>query len=210
MSKLNNLFTNANVNIIKKVSLYKGFFELNHYHFTHSLFAGGQSKLVKREVFERGHAAAVLPYDPITDELVLLEQFRFPAMETNSNPWLLEVVAGIVEDGESFEEVCYREAQEEAGVVITRLMKMNSYLASPGACTERIHVYLGEVDASSAGGIHGLDSEAEDIKVHRVPFAQAVAWLEDGKFDNSTAIIAMQWLIMNKQKVLQAWSHSGE
>ncbi|MFT5283652.1 MAG: ADP-ribose pyrophosphatase [Kangiellaceae bacterium] len=206
MSKSGLSFTKADVKIIKKESLYKGFFTLNKYHVKHKLFDGGESRLVIREVFERGHAAAVLPYDPIRDELVLLEQFRFPAMETNDNPWLIEVVAGIVEQGENFEEVCHREAQEEAGVTLTKLIKMNSYLASPGACTERIHVYLGCVDASTASGIHGLDNEAEDIKVLRVPFDDAVAWLNKGKIDNSTAIIAIQWLMLNKQKVLENWA----
>ncbi|MFT6269589.1 MAG: ADP-ribose pyrophosphatase [Alphaproteobacteria bacterium] len=205
MSKSSTSFTKADVKVLKKESLYEGFFTLNKYHLKHKLFDGGESRLVIREVFERGHAAAVLPYDPILDELVLLEQFRFPAMETNNNPWLIEVVAGIVEEGEDFEEVCHREAQEEAGIILTKLIKMNSYLASPGACTERIHVYLGKVDASSASGIHGLDNEAEDIKVLRVPFDEAVMWLNEGKIDNSTAIIAIQWLMLNKHKVRQDW-----
>jgi ADP-ribose pyrophosphatase len=199
-------FTKADVKVLKKESLYKGFFELNRYHLTHALFAGGQSRKIMREVFERRHAAAVLPYDPVRDELVLLEQFRFPAMETNDNPWLVEVVAGIIEPGESPEDVCVREAQEEAGISVSKLLKMNSYLASPGACTERIHVYLGCVDASTASGIHGLDNEAEDIKVHRVPFDEAVVWLQEGKIDNSTAIIAMQWLMLNKQYVKSQWA----
>lgn len=198
-------FTRADVTILKKESLYKGFFSLNRYHFTHTLFDGGTSEVVMREVFERGHAVAVLPYDPILDELVLVEQFRFPALETNDKPWLIEVVAGIIEEGEDLEEVCHREAQEEAGISLSHLTKMNSYLASPGACTERIHVYLAKVDASTASGIHGLENEAEDIKVLRVPFKQAVDWLNEGKIDNSTAIIALQWLMLNKQKVLSDW-----
>jgi len=205
MSAKDITFTKEDVTIVKKESLYKGFFELNRYHLKHKLFAGGESKLIMREVFERGHAVAVLPFDPIRDELVLLEQFRFPAMETNDKPWLIEVVAGIIEPGENLEDVCHREAQEEAGIVLTNLQKMSSYLASPGACTERIHVYLAQVDASTATGIHGLDSEAEDIKVLRVSLEQAKQWLEEGKIDNSTAIIALQWLLLNKQKVLDDW-----
>jgi ADP-ribose pyrophosphatase len=201
-------FTKADVNIIRKESLYKGFFEYNRYHFTHKLFAGGDSEVIAREVFERGHAVAVLPFDPINEELVLLEQIRFPAMETTDNPWLIEVVAGIIEPGEDLEEVCHREAQEEAGITLTNLTKISSYLASPGACTERIHVYLGRVDARTAVGIHGLDSEAEDIKVLRVPLKQATKWLEEGKIDNSTAIIAIQWLLLNKHKVLRDWELS--
>lgn len=205
MSKRIAKFTKADVKVIKKETLYKGFFELNKYYLTHPLFAGGESKVIAREVFERGHAAAVLPYDPIRDELVLLEQFRFPALETNDNPWLIEVVAGIVEDGEKIEDVCHREALEEAGIRLTNLTQIQSYLASPGACTERIHVYLAQVDASTASGIHGLENEAEDIKVLRVPFKTAVEWLGEGKIDNSTAIIALQWLMLNKQKVLDNW-----
>ena len=210
MSNVKKGFTKSDVTIVKKESLYKGFFELNRYHITHELFAGGQSNTVVREVFERRHAAAVLPYDPVRDELVLIEQFRFAAMETNDNPWLIEVVAGIIEEGEQPEDVCIREAHEEAGITITRLIKMNSYLPSPGACTERIHVYLGFVDASNASGIHGLDNEAEDIKVHAVPYEQAIQWLHTGKIDNSTAIIALQWLMLNKAHVLQDWSESSE
>jgi ADP-ribose pyrophosphatase len=198
-------FSKSDVEILKKESLYKGFFELNRYYFKHPLFAGGESEVVVREVFERGHAVAVLPYDPILDELVLIEQFRFPAAETNENPWLIEVVAGIIEKGEVLEDVCHREAQEEAGISLSHLTKISSYLTSPGACTERIHIYLAKVDASTAKGIHGLDIEAEDIKVLRVPFVQVVDWLSEGKIDNSTAIIAVQWLMLNKQKVLAKW-----
>lgn len=205
MSKINTRFTKKDVTVIKKESLYKGFFECNRYHLTHKLYAGGESDLIMREVFERGHAVAVLPFDPIREELVLIEQFRFPAMETNNNPWMIEVVAGIIEPGEDLEDVCHREAQEEAGIALTNLTKISSYLASPGACTERIHVYIAQVDASTATGIHGLDSEAEDIKVLRVPLKQATQWLKNGKIDNSTAIIALQWLLLNKQQVIDDW-----
>lgn len=199
-------FTKKDVKVKSKEVLYKGFFECNRYSFTHPLFAGGESDLVKREVFERGHAVAVLPYDPILDELVLLEQFRFPAMETTDNPWLIEVVAGIIDEGETPEQVCYREAKEEAGIHISNLTKMSSYLTTPGACTERIELYIAQVDAKTAKGIHGLDNEAEDIKVLRIPFAQAKDYLESGKIDNSTAIIAIQWLLLNKAKLLELWN----
>lgn len=198
-------FTKDDINIVKEETLYKGFFALKKYHFTHTLFAGGQSEVVSREVFERGHAVAVLPYDPYLDEVVLLEQVRFPAMETTDSPWLVEVVAGIIEPGESLEDVCHREAQEEAGISLTNLSKVSSYLASPGACTERIHLYLAQVDATSAKGVHGLDNEAEDIRVMRVSLTTAKEWLEQGIIDNSTAIIALQYLLLNKEKVLSDW-----
>ena len=200
-------FKNKDVNVLTKETLYKGFFECNRYSFTHPLFDGGTSDIVKREVFERGHAVAVLPYDPILDELVLLEQFRFPAMETTQSAWLIEVVAGIIDPGETPEEVCYREAQEEAGINISNLTKISSYLTTPGACTERIELYIAQVDAKTAKGIHGLDNEAEDIKVLRVPLAQAEEWLNNGRIDNSTAIIALQWLLLNKEKLKASWNN---
>lgn len=200
------IFTAKDVTVLHKENLYSGFFSLNRYEFTHKLFGGGVSDKVTREVFERGHAVAVLPYDPILDELVLLEQFRFPALETAQSPWLIEVVAGIIEPGESLVDVCHREAQEEAGISINKLYKMTSFLASPGACTERIHCYVAQVDATTAKGIHGLDSEAEDIRVLRVSLSEAQSWLEQGKIDNSTAMIAIQWLLLNKQKLLKQWS----
>jgi len=199
-------YTKDDVNLIKVEDLFDGFFALKRYHFTHKLFDGGTSKVVTREVFERGHAVAVLPYDPILDEVVLLEQFRFPALETTDYPWLIEVVAGIIEPGEDLEDVCHREAQEEAGVSLTHLRKMNTYLASPGACSERIHLYVAKVDATTASGIHGLDNEAEDIKVMRVKLSDAEKWLNEGKIDNSTAIIALQWLLLNKRTLLEEWA----
>ncbi len=201
-------FSAKDVKISKTESLYDGFFALNSYEFTHPLFAGGTSGKVRREVFERGHAVAVLPYDPILDEVVLLEQFRFPAMETSDTPWLIEVVAGIIEPGEQHEEVCHREAYEEAGIRLENLTKVSSYLSSPGACTERIYLYVAKVDATTATGIHGLEHEAEDIRVIRVPLTQATQWLNNGKIENSTAIIVLQWLLLNKQSLLDKWQIS--
>jgi ADP-ribose pyrophosphatase len=203
-------FTKEDVTLIKKESLYDGFFKLNRYLFTHKLFDGGQSKVVSREVFERGHAAAVLPYDPERDELVLLEQVRFPAIETNDNCWLIEVVAGIIDPGESIEDVCHREAAEEAGIELQNLTPICSYLTSPGGTTERIYLYIAQVDASTAKGIHGLEHEAEDIRVFRLGLDEAEKWLEQGKIDNSTAIIALQWLLLNKAKIRQAWKIKAE
>ena len=201
-------FTKDDVTLLKVEDLYTGFFSLKRYNFTHKLFNGQQSEVVSREVFERGHAVAVLPYDPILNEVVLLEQFRFPAMETSDAPWLVEVVAGIIEPGEALEDVCHREAFEEAGITLSNLTKMNSYLASPGACSERIYLYLAQVDATTANGIHGLDNEAEDIKVMRVNLNEASNWLKQGKIDNSMAIIALQWLLLNKEQVLSDWGIS--
>ena len=203
----NQQFSAKDVQIISKETLYQGFFKMVKYVFKHKLFSGGWSGEVEREIFERGHAIAVLPYDPVLDEFVMIEQIRIGALATSESPWLLEVVAGIIDAGETPEDVCYREAKEEAGLNIQKLHKALSYLASPGGTTERLHIYVGLVDASSAQGVHGLASEHEDILVHRVPASVAFEWINQGKIDNAATLIALQWFALNKQQVLENWSH---
>jgi ADP-ribose pyrophosphatase len=200
-------FSVKDVQIISKETLYQGFFKMVKYAFKHKLFAGGWSDVVEREIFERGHAVAVLPYDPVLDEFVIIEQIRIGALPTSSTPWLLEIVAGIIDEGETPEDVCCREAKEEAGLDIQKLHKALSYLASPGGTTERLHIYVGLVDASNAKGIHGLEYESEDILVHRVPTSLAFDWINQGKIENAATLIALQWFAMNKQQVLESWSH---
>lgn len=200
-------FSADDVEILSKKTLYQGFFKMVKYAFKHKLFKGGWSDVVEREIFERGHAIAVLPYDPVLDEFVMIEQIRIGALPTSSSPWLLEVVAGIIDEGETPEDVCCREAKEEAGLNIQKLYKALSYLSSPGGTTERLHIYVGLVDASNAKGVHGLDYESEDILVHRVPSSVALDWINQGKIDNAATLIALQWFAMNKQLVLESWSH---
>lgn len=191
--------------LISKRNLYKGFFELVEYRFRHRLFNGEWSGEIRREVFERGNAGVVLPYDPIRDEIVLIEQIRIPAVESSKTPWLLEAVAGMVERGESTEDVVRREAIEEAGLTLKRCDKMLSYLSSPGGTTERMDVYVGEVDSSLAEGIHGLASENEDIRVHVVSREQGYRWVESGVIDNAATVIAIQWLELHYPQLKQKW-----
>jgi ADP-ribose pyrophosphatase len=193
------------VEIIARETLYRGFFSLNLYRFRHRLFNGEMSGEVKREVFERGHAAVLLPYDPVRDEVVLVEQLRIPAIDSSDSPWLLEMVAGMIEEGESVEDVCRREAQEEAGVVVGRCKPVLSYLASPGGTSERLSIMVGEVDALTAEGIHGLPEENEDIRVHVVSREQAYRWVEEGAIDNAASVIALQWLALRHESLKAEW-----
>jgi ADP-ribose pyrophosphatase len=198
-------FNRNDIDMVRTERLYQGFFKMNRYVFRHKLFAGGWSGEVSREIFERGHAVAMLPYDPHLEEFVILEQLRIGAAATNPTPWLLEIVAGIIDEGESPESVCYREAEEEAGLQVQKLFKALSYLASPGGTTERLHVYIGMVDASQAEGIYGLEYENEDILVHRVKEQTAYEWIATGKIDNAATLIALQWFALNKQTLLDEW-----
>jgi len=208
MSKKIHSFTSNDVEITSIEPVYRGFFTMQKYQFKHKLFSGEWSDVVTREIFERGHAVAVLPYDPIHKEFVLIEQLRIGALPTSSTPWLIEIIAGMIEEGENAEDVCHREAMEEAGIRLEHLTKALSYLSSPGGTTERLHIYLAKTDASKAHGIHGLDAEAEDIKVHRVSEETALKWLENGDIDNASAVIALQWFFMNKSKLLEQWRES--
>lgn len=190
--------------LISKKVLYKGFFQLDEYTFKHKLFKGGWSGEVTREVFERGHAVVVLPYDPVRDEIVLIEQIRVPALATTKSIWLLELVAGMIEPGEFPEQVAERELAEEAGLSLLGLTPINSYLVSPGGTSERFHLFWGHVDTTNAGGIHGLEHEHEDIRVHVVSREQAYEWINNGRIDNASTVLGIQWLMLNYQQIRDA------
>ena len=198
-------FSKKDVKITHVETLYSGFFKMLRYTIQHKLFNGGWNKPFTREIFERGHAVAVLPYDPVRKEFVLIEQFRAGAMQTTENPWLIEIIAGIIDDGETMQEVVVREAKEEANIDITCVTEACSYLASPGGTTERLTVFMAKVDATNAGGVYGLEYESEDILVHRVAEQEAKHWLNTGIIDNAATIIALQWFFMNKQTLLETW-----
>ena len=198
-------FAKNDVEIIARETLYSGFFSMELYRFRHRLFNGEMSGEIKREIFERGHAAVLLPYDPVRDEVVLVEQVRIAAYDTSETPWLLEMVAGMIEEGESVEDVARREALEEAGLVVGRTKPVLSYLASPGGTTERSSIMVGEVDATTAEGIHGLADENEDIRVHVVSRELAYQWVEEGKIDNAASVIALQWLQLHYQTLRNEW-----
>lgn len=194
------------VEIIARETRYSGFFSIDLYRFRHRLFNGNMSGEITREIFERGHAAVLLPFDPVRDEVVLIEQIRIAAFDTSESPWLLEMIAGMIEEGETPEDVARREAVEEAGLDVNRVKNVLSYLASPGGTSERLTILVGEVDATTAHGIHGLAEENEDIRVHVVSREQAYQWVEEGKIDNAATVIALQWLQLHYQALRNEWT----
>jgi ADP-ribose pyrophosphatase len=189
------------VRVVERNLAFDGYFKIIRYRFTHSLFEGGEGPEISREIFERGRAVAVLPYDANSEEVVLIEQFRPGAFGVEPDPWLIETIAGIVEPGEEIEEVATREAREEAGLELIRLEPISRYFASPGGSTETVDLFFGEVDASAAGGCFGLAEEGEDIKVHVVSSDYALAWLKEGRIKVATTIIALQWLMANRERL---------
>ena len=195
----------GDVDVVTQTTCFQGFFRIDKYRLRHTLFEGGISEEMSRELFERGDAVAVLPYDPRLDQVVLIEQFRIGALHDPDGPWMTEIVAGMIADGETAEAVARRESIEESGCEVTDLQRICRYYPSPGACSETIELFCGRVDASGAGGIHGLDHENEDIRVMTVGFDEAMRWLESGRLNSAAVIMALQWLAMNKTRLLRAW-----
>ena len=136
---------------------------------------------------------------------LMCEQFRVGAHFGGMNPWQLEIVAGIIEDGETPEDVGRREAEEEAGRTVTDLWPIQRYLASPGATTETIQLYLGRVSAEGAGGIFGVPSENEHIRVSVMSEAELKTVMEAGGLENGATLIAVQWFFLNRERILQKW-----
>ena len=195
------------VDVLEREVAFQGHFRVDRYRLRHECYAGSMSGELVREVFERGQVAAVLPVDPATATVVLIEQFRAGAHACGWHPWLLECVAGVIEPGESPEAVCRREAEEESGCRITDLVPIVApFLSSPGACSETVSLFCGRVDASAAGGIHGLAAEGEDIRVGTWSFDEAIALLDAGRILNAKTIIALQWLALNRDRLLARWA----
>jgi ADP-ribose pyrophosphatase len=191
--------------ILSKEIIYQGFFRVEKYRLKHTLFGGGWSAEITRELFRRGSCVAVLLYDPEADKVVLIEQFRTGAILNPDKAWLVEIVAGAIEEGESAEEVAYRESLEEAGCEIQQLTIINEFYTTPGGSSEWITLFCGKVDSTQVGGIHGLDHEDEDIWVRTVDFDEVYRMLENGDIDSAIPIIAIQWLALNRQQLRQKW-----
>ena len=191
--------------ILKEEIVYKGFFSLKSFTLKHTLYKGGWSQPISRELFHRGNCVAVLLYDADRDEVVIIEQFRVGALQMPEQAWLLEIVAGAIEPGETAEDVAYRESIEEAGCEVQELIKINDFFTSPGGTSELLTLYCGKVDTTSVGGIHGLEAEDEDISVSTVKFEDAYQLLLDGKILSAIPIIAIQWLYINRDDLRKKW-----
>ena len=200
-------FTQDDIEIVKDESLYQGFFNMRKIQFRHKLFAGGWSGVVTRELLVKGAASAVIAYDPERDSVILVEQVRIGAYDPKlpNSPWLFELIAGMVEEGETPENVALRESVEEAGVQVENLQHALSVWDSPGGVLERIHLFAGKVDSRQAKGLHGLAEEHEDIRVHVVTRETAYQWMQQGKIDNGIAVMGLQWLQLNYARLQKEW-----
>jgi ADP-ribose pyrophosphatase len=195
----------SEVQVVARENAYSGYFRIDRYRIRHRLFDGGTSPEIRREVFDRGHAVAVILYDPDHDKVILIDQFRIGAYAAGRPPWVTEIVAGIIDPGETPLEVATRETTEETGCDVRDLELVYDYLVSPGCSNETVTLFCGRVDAAKAGGVFGLKDEGEDIRVRAVPLADALRMLEGGEFNTSLGIIGLQWLALNRDKLRARW-----
>ncbi|MDD5227262.1 MAG: NUDIX domain-containing protein [Methylococcales bacterium] len=194
--------------ILNQDTVYHGFFRMEKQRLQHTLFAGGWSGEITRELFVRGNCVAVVLYDVKRDEVILIEQFRIGAAENPINtPWLIEIVAGVIEDDETAEDVARRESLEEAGCEILDLIRINSFYLSPGGSSEQITLFCGLINSENVGGIHGLAEEHEDILVRAVPFSEAYRMVESNEIDSAIPVIALQWLALHRHKLNELSNH---
>ena len=194
------------VRLHRRESLYSGFLDVDLYEVSHELYGGGWSNVLDREVMHRKEIAAVLPFDPVRQEVVLIEQFRVGAWAGNwPHPWLLECIAGVMEDGESAGEVALREAEEEASCRILELELIGRFFTTPGGSSELVNLFCGRVDAAGVGGIHGLADEGENIKASVWSLSDALSLVEDGQLCNAKTLVALQWLTLNHLRLTSNW-----
>ena len=195
----------GNIKIKSKKTPYSGFFRLDRYELIHPKHLGGMSPVLVRELLERGHTAVVLPYDPSCDSVVMVEQFRIGAYAAGADPWLSETIAGIIDDGETAEQVAYREALEEANCKLIDLVEIGRFIMSPGGSSETAVMFCGRVDSRGIGGVYGLVDEGEDILAKVLPLKEALEDLHEGRIISAYAAIPLLWLQLNKASLKKTW-----
>jgi nudix-type nucleoside diphosphatase (YffH/AdpP family) len=181
---------------------YTDYFAVQEDWLSFPTFGGGQSDLVKRASFLGGDAVTILPYDPSTDSVLMIRQFRHgPFARGDTNPWTLEPAAGRIDPGESPEHTALRELHEETGVSARELHFIGRYYPSPAAFSEFLFSFVAIADLAGAdGGVGGLDAEAEDIMRHVVPLSEALALVESGAANTGPLLISLGWLALNKSR----------
>ena len=206
------LFDAKDVEIISRSLEHDGFLRIEHLQLRHRLFSGAWSDVFMRELQLKDPAVGVLLFDPDRDMLLLVRQFRVGMFNDTSGHgdevlgWPLEIVAGMGARGEQFEEVALRESKEESNCVPTDLIKICEYYNSPGGSNEKIILFCGRIDSRNAGGVYGLIEEHEDIEVQVLSYADAMRFIDSGEINNAMTIIALQWLQLHRQELLDSWN----
>ena len=188
---------NPKFKIINKKNIYSGFFKMNEITLKYKKYDGSWSNNIKRELFGGAQVSAVLPYDPIKKEIVLLQQFRPGTISKNVNNYLNEIVAGIIDPGEDAETTAKRECLEETGCEVKKLIPIQNYFPAPGSSESFYHLFLAEIETFEGERIMGLNSENEDILVKSFKIDDIKDKLKNGEIINGLSLIALQWFFLN-------------
>ena len=192
------------VELLSRTTEFDSFLQIDDLQLKHRLFEGGWSEAISRELLVKTPAVGVLLYDSSRSEFVMVRQFRVGMLDREECPWPLELVAGLVDKDESLESVAQREVKEETNLEVSEFVKICDYYNSPGASSEQVTLFFAKVDASSAGGVHGLDHEHEDIQVEVISELEAEQALKTGAINNAMSLIALQWFFLNRDSILDA------
>jgi len=195
------------VRAIRTRTGYAGFFKISVTTLRHRRFDGTMGPELTREVFQRGDAVAVLPYDPVADRVLLIRQFLPGAWAAGRPARPLMAVAGMLDEaGEPAEATARREAAEEAGIVLGTLIPAISFMPSPGGSSERVETFVARADLSAAGGVHGLASEGEDIRVEVMDAEAAIALLDAGAIEAGPAVVLLLWFARHRARLRRDWT----
>ncbi|SDK65519.1 NUDIX domain-containing protein [Aliiruegeria lutimaris] len=197
---------------LKRRSLaYANFFSVEEYDLTHRRFSGDHGAILNRTAFVSGDAITILPYDPVRDRVLLVEQFRAgPYARGDKQPWLLEAIAGRIDGGETPEQAALREAEEEAGLSVRDLRLVSQYYPTPGAKTEYLFGYLATADLpDEAAGLGGLEGEGEDIRTHVIGFDHAMELVESGEINVGPLILLLLYLARSRAELRAAAGLGG-
>ena len=186
--------------IINSRNIYNGFFKMNEITLRYKKFDGNWSNDVKRELFGGAQVSAVLPYDPLRKEIILIQQFRPGTISKNYDNYLNEIVAGIIDEGESPEKAAKRECFEETGCKVKKLIPIQGYFPAPGSSQSFYHLFIAEIDTFKGKRIMGLDSENEDILVKSYKIDEVKKKMKNGEILNGLTLIALQWFFLNIKK----------
>lgn len=191
------------VEILKLRTPYTEYFSLEDPDLRFRRFDGNWSNPVRRAAFVGSDAATVLPYDPVLDSVLVIEQFRTgPLVRGDPRPWSLEPVAGRIDPGETPEDTARREAREEAGIDLGPMHKVAEYYPSPGAMTEFLFSFVAEADlAGQDGAIGGVAGEDEDIRAHVIPFERVMDMVTSGEAGTGPLILSCYWLALNRLRL---------
>jgi ADP-ribose pyrophosphatase len=195
------------VEIVEATKAFERFLRVDVFRFRHRLFSREWSGVRSYDVLRRGQAASIVLYDPDQESVVLVEQFRLPALLAGSSPWQLETAAGLVDSGETPAAVAIRETREETGLaLIGEPVPIQRYLPSTGGSDESVYLFCGRVDATAAGGVHGLAEEHEDIRVVVKTLVEIEALLEQGAIESGHTLIGLYWLLRHRGHLRKLWA----